>query len=260
MNTLGQGSYVKSALNPIPASIIDFNALGTSKASLTVTEYGKPQEKLVVYVSKGNRTTDRSVWKKVKEYPNSNGEYKLEVSGTEIATAMGAAVAPGDKYTFYNSVETTDGQRYDYGNIETLSTAVSPNYNFALTWEAVIVCPFTGISGNFRVIRDDWQDWSPGDIVQVTNGPGANQVNISAVYPNPAYGDIVNPLYVNVKPTTGEATFPTNYSFADYGQIARTNGVGSGFVFSCSGDIDLTMPLVYGTTNYGNLRLILKKL
>ena len=151
VNTLGQGSYVKSALNPIPASIIDFNALGTSKAALTVTEYGKPQEKLVVYVSKGNRTTDRTQWKKVKEYPNANaGEYKLEVSGTEIVTAMGAPVAPGDKYTFYNSVETTDGQRFDYGNIETLNVAPSPNYNFALTWEAVVVCPFTGgMAGNY---------------------------------------------------------------------------------------------------------------
>ena len=254
VNNLGRGSYVKSELNPIPAAILDFNNLGAAKATLKVTEFGEPQAKLTVYVTKGNRTTDRTKWKKVKEYTNSNGEYNLEVTGTEIAAAMGAALNPGDLYTFYNSVETKAGQRFDFGNIETANVAVSPNYNFALTWTAVVVCPFTGnMAGNYRVVRDDWQDWSPGDIVQVTDGPAANQVNISKVWPNSAFGTVVNPLYIIVKPTTGEATVPNNYQFADY-------GVGSGFVFSCTGDIIMTIPLVYGTTNFGNNQLILKKI
>jgi hypothetical protein len=261
VNNLGRGSYVKSVLNPIPAAILDFNNLGAAKATLVATEFGEKQAKLTVYVTKGSRTTDRTKWKKVKEYTNTNGEYNLEVTGSEIANAMGAALAPGDLYTFYNSVETTAGQRFDFGNIETANVAVSPNYNFALTWTAVVVCPFTGnMAGSYRVVRDDWQDWSAGDIVSVTDGPAAGQVNISAVWPNPAFGNIVNPLYITVKTATGEATVPNNYQFADYGQIARTNGVGSGFVFSCTGDIIMTIPLVYGTTNFGNNQLILKRI
>ena len=78
------------------------------------------------------------------------------------------------------------------------------------TWAAIIVCPFTGsMAGNYRVIQDDWVDWSPGDIVQVTDGPGANQVNISKVWPNPANGSAVSPFVVSVDPATGAATIPS---------------------------------------------------
>jgi hypothetical protein len=260
VNNLGRGSYVK--LIEKNSGIIDFNNLGGTKATAKVSEYGEPQAKLIVYVSKGNRTTDRTQWKKVKEYANNGGEYLVEVSGTEIATAMGGTIAPGDLYTLYNSVETTDGKRFDYGNIET-GVASSPNYNFALTFDAVIVCPFTGnMAGSYKVIRDDWVDWSPGDIVQITDGPGANQVNISAVWPNPAYGSIINPLYIIVTPATGAATVPNNYTWGNYGSYnTNTNGVGSGFVFSCTGDINMSIPtFATGFGNQGALKLILKKL
>jgi hypothetical protein len=259
-STLGTGSYVK--LVSKNDGIIDATNPGGTKTTAKVSAYGEPQEKLVVYVSKGSRTPDRTQWKKVKEIPNSNnGEYTVEVSGTEISTAFGgAAVQPGELYTVYNSVITTDQKRFDFGNIELANVAASPNYNFALTFDAVVVCAFTGnMAGNYKVIRDDWVDWSPGDIVPVTDGPGVNQVNISQVWPNPAYGDIINPLYIIVTPATGAATVPNNYKWGDYGGIAATNGTGSGFVFSCTGDILMTIPTSYNGGNQGGLVLQLKK-
>ena len=125
----------------------------------------------------------------------------------------------------------------------------------------LVVCPFVPpVAGNYKVVQDDWVDWSPGAIVPVTDGPGVNQVNISKVWPNPAYGDIVNPLYLIVSPATGAATVPVNYTWANnYPGTAATNGAGSGFVFSCTGDILMTIPVSYNGANQGSLKLVLKK-
>ena len=130
-----------------------------------------------------------------------------------------------------------------------------------LTWQATVVCAFVPpIAGKYKVVQDDWVDWSPGAIVPVTDGPGTNQVNISQVWPNPAYRDIVNPLYIIVSPATGAATVPNNYTWANnYPGTAATNGTGSGFVFSCTGDIIMSIPVSYNGANQGSLKLILKK-
>jgi L-amino acid N-acyltransferase YncA len=57
---------------------IDYSNLATTKVSITVKEYGDPLDKIVVYVTKGAVTLDRTKWKKVKEYTYA-GETKLEV-------------------------------------------------------------------------------------------------------------------------------------------------------------------------------------
>ena len=99
-------------------------------------------------------------------------------------------------------------------------------------------------------------------MVDVADGPGANQIDLSAVWPNPAYGDIVNPLIVDIDPATGTASVPL-VTFANYGALATaTNGSGSvaGYVFSCTGYITLTMAVTYNGSSQGNLKLVLQKL
>jgi hypothetical protein len=241
---------------------IDFT-VPTQTATIKVSEYGKEQEKVIVYVSKGSRTTDRTKWKQVKEVPASAArEYEIAVSGSEIAAAMGAPIAPGDLYTLYNSCITKDGGRFDFGNING-EVAGNPNYNMALTWSAAIVCAFTGnMAGNYEVLRDDWVDWSPGSIVPVTDGPAANQVNISQVWPNPAFGSVVGSgLFIKVDPATGTASVEPNLTWGNYGSYTTVNnGPGSGYVFSCTGDIIMTIRInapPFG--DQGNFGLILKK-
>ena len=104
-------------------------------------------------------------------------------------------------------------------------------------------------------MQDDWADWSVGDIVSVNDGPGANQINISDVWPNPAYGDKKDPLIINVDPATGTAKLATNnVVFADYGQLTSayipSSGT-NGYVFSCTGYIGLKIGLKYGSSDYG---------
>lgn len=261
VNTLGKGSYVK--LDKTNNLIIDFSNLSTSKASIDVSQYGADQELLTVYVAPGTPTQDKTKWKKIKEYPNTNnGIYNLVVSGTEIATAIApVSIQPGNQYTLYNVITTKDGRTFDFANTAT-GFSGNPNYKMALSWGATVVCPFVGpIGGKYIVVQDDWVDWSPGEEVDVLDGPGANQVNISKVWPNPAYGSVINPLVINVNPATGAATIPTGLVWGNYGSYnASTGSPNTGFVFSCTGQIIMSIRVLAGAFgDQGSLKLILRK-
>jgi hypothetical protein len=262
ISEVGIGSYVTKVA--IGSNIIDFANLANSKVDVTVKEYGNPVDKIKIYVTLGNATTDKASWKFVKEVAYS-GDTKLEVTAAEMATALGIPITglqPGTAYTLYNQVISKDGQIHDISNMNS-SMYGNPNYNALMTWSASVICPFTGgMAGNYRVITDDWVDWSPGDIVAVTDGPGANQVNLTQVWPNPIYGTPVSPFIVNVNPATGAITIPAGVTIGDYGGYTFKTLAGStGFIFSCTGDIKLTCRMEappYG--DQGALKLILKKL
>jgi hypothetical protein len=261
VNTLGKGSYV--TLVKSTNLLLDFSNLAGSKAAIDVQEYGAEQEKLTIYVAPGTPTQDRTKWKKVKEVPNDNdGLYNLSVSGTEIATAIAPTViSPGNQYTMYNVITTKDGRTFDFANTAT-GFSGNPNYNMAMTWSATVICPFVApIGGKYIVVQDDWVDWSPGAEVDVTDGPGANQVNISKVWPNPAYGSVINPLVINVTPSTGAATIPSGLVWGNYGSYnASTLSPNSGFVFSCTGQIIMNIRIdASGFGDQGAFNLILKK-
>jgi hypothetical protein len=256
----GTGTYL--TLVKSNNTIINYAQRLTSEVSIIVKEYGKAVDKIVVYTTKGSVSLDRTKWKKVKEVPYA-GETTLTVKATEIAAALGISVdalETGGTYSLYNQCVTKDGEIHDAANTNSAYQGLTA-YNMALTWQAVVVCPFTGgMTGTYQVIQDDWADWGAGDIVQVTDGPGANQINLSAVWPNPIYGDIVSPLIVNITPATGAATVPTGVVFGDYGYLASTLSGSSGYVFSCTGQILMTIHVTAtGFGDQGFLKLILKK-
>ncbi len=273
INNLSVGAY------PTLASVVNLNfnfaQITTSAVGIKVTEYNSGVaasviDNIKVYVVKGT-STDKTNWKLVKTVPYSGAETLLSVTGAEMGTALGVnpnTFSPGDFYTFYNQVTTKDGRAFDIVSTP-LALGSNSNYNAAFTWQAYITCPFTGnMAGDYEVIQDDWADWSPGDIVQVLDGPGANQINLTEVWPNLAFGDPVNPLVVNVNPANGVAKVP-KVTFANYGQLTTAQGASAagigdniecGYVFSCSGFITLTMNVVFGTSNQGNLKLVLKRI
>ncbi|MGI8601170.1 MAG: hypothetical protein ACR2KB_18090 [Chitinophagaceae bacterium] len=244
--TLGVGSYV--TLVRTNSNTLNFSSIASSSVSITVREKGTPVDKIKIYVSQGGRTLDKSKWKFIKEVSYTGDSVTLTVTSQEIATALGLSsvnnLTPGSSYTLYNEVITKDGQIFNI--INTPQSGIS-NYNMALTWGAAVVCPFTGnAAGDYRVVTDTWQDWSPGDIVQVTDGPGANQINLSKVWPNPAFGTTVNPFVVTVNPATGAATIASGVKIGDYSAFGFTLDTGpgsSGFVFSCTGRIQLRVRL-----------------
>ena len=261
---LGTGSYptLQSAVN------LNFSYNSpTSMVSIKIDKYGEDIEKIELFVVKGVNGSP-SAWKRIKSIPFTGAGTVLSATSAEVATALGVAVidlTPGDFYTFYNRATTKSGKVYDFSN--TLGALENnPNYNACFRWTAYITCPFVGpVGGNYRVIQDDWEDWVPGNIVSVLDGaPGSNTINLRNVWPNAAYGDVVNPLIVNIDPATGAAKVPLVTFANNYPGTATAQGVGAGdvagYVFSCTGFITLNMTVKYNGTSQGAKKLILKKI
>ena len=238
--------------------------IASSKVSVKVDKYGSDVDKINLYVVAGANSSP-AAWKLIKTVPFTGAGTVLSATSQEVATALGITVGdltPGNYYTFYNEVIAKDGKKFNVSNAGN-ALATNSNYNACFQWEAYVTCPFIApIAGNYKVIRDDWADWAAGDIVSVTDGPGANQVNLSAVWPNPAYGDISSPLIVDVTPANGTAKVPL-VTFGVYPGTATAQGAKAGdvagYVFSCTGFITLTMQVKYNGSSQGNLKLVLQK-
>ncbi len=255
---LGVGAYV--TLVKTTNLIIDYANLNTTSVSITVKEYGKPVDKIKIYVTPGAANANKATWKLVKEVPYTtpNADVVLNVKATEIAAALGiapTALVTGQTYTLYNSLVTKDGGVWDLSN--TLGEySGNPNYNMALTWSSVVVCPYipaaiggVGNTVKFKVLQDDWADYSPGDLVDVTIG--ANGVTFPAMWlTSPA-----RPVFVAVAAATGAATV-ADQNYGDYPSYGIYNifnkSVGTNnWLFSCVGTITLTLNHHVGTSNYG---------
>jgi hypothetical protein len=261
INFFGKGAYI--TLNKTVNVNFNYAAISTSKVSVMVDPYnnGVKIKQVKLYVVK-SANADPTAWKLVKTV-DVNGTTELSATGAEVATAIGTPAAtlfaPGQFYTFYNQVVTEDGRTFDLSN--TLGALENASgYNACFRWTAYVVCPFTGgMAGKYKVIADGWEDWPLGAIVNVADGPGANQVDLSGVYPGGGY--VKNKLVVNVDPATGAASIPR----VDYGSYSPTGAVYSaaaanaGYIFSCTGYIGLKMEHFYGTSSYGFYSLILQK-
>lgn len=241
-DSLGVGSYL--TLEKTTKTTIDYSRIGSESVSIDVKEFGSAIAKVVVYVTQGNANLNKSAWKKIKEYQYGGSTLTLNITASEMATALGittAAMSPGTNYTLYNEVVTKDGVTYNAVNTVG-ALASNPNYRAVMTWSANVVCPFdpTGFPGNFRVREDEWQDWGAGDVVTVTAAT-ANTISLR-VYPNPAYGTAIADIVVNINPATGTATV-TNQKYGRYGstEVSVTSVGTSNFVFACTGTIDLRL-------------------
>ncbi len=261
VKNLGIGSYLTLVENGNLNFEYD-NA--TSAVSVKVDKSGSDISKIIIFVVDG-ANSDTTTWHRIKEVSFTGAGTVLSVTSQDVATALGVTVSDlsaGKFFTFYNRVITTDGRVFDINNAGN-ALATNSNYNACFQWQAYVTCPFTSpVGGNYTVVQDDWVDWYPGDVVNVIDGPAANQIDLSDVWPNPAYGNIVDHLIVNIDPTTGTASVPL-VTFGDYGSLATAQGAFdndvAGYVFSCTGYITLTMKLTYNGSPYGNYKLVLQK-
>lgn len=270
IKNLKVGSYL------VQDSLVNANLNSTSGSSLVgiiVHQFpaGEAVDHILLYSTLGT-STDTLKWKLIKSVPYSSGtKVILSATTAELATAFGVPSSnftPGSIFTFFTKAVTKSGLTYDItnaGNNGGGGLVTGSAYKAAFSFTVYVVCPYTGgMAGAYKVVRDDWTDWNPGDMVQVTEGLGANQINLSQVYP--AGGTVINPLLVNIDPVTGTATVP-KVTYGRYGgatsvqysaQGAGPNSV-AGYVFSCTGFITLNLDQQGGGTDYGANKLILQK-
>ena len=240
---------------------VDF-ADPASTAAIKVKSVGAPIDKIEMYVVEG-ASLDASTWKFLKSVPYTGEGTELSASNAEMVAALGVDLQPGFQYTIYDRVFTTDGRTFDLVNAG--PNVESPDFSSAFEWTANAVAPFTGnMAGDYTVVRDDWQDYSVGDVIfgAVEDGPGANQISLH-VYPNPAIGTEHNPIIIDIDPATGVATVP----YVEYGDYLKGFGDptpyqcdGGGYVFSATGTVDVTFTMYYGGSPFSNpYRLVIKK-
>lgn len=255
VNSLGTGSYV--TLTAAGNLNVDATNLAT-KVSIEVAQYGSDQDKIIIYVTKGNTSLNRATWKKIKEVTNSGGSYKLEVSGTEISTALGEIPAPGTQYTLYNQIVTKDGRTFDVANTGA-DFAGLPAYKMALTWKATCVCPFiaSAAAGTYRITADTW-DGAVGERSAVTATASSATLTYAFPYAEPPG---LNPLVLTVNAATGSVTV-ARQTYGSYGAgYENFRAEGSGFFFSCTGNISLSLTHTLPSgTNYGTYPLRMSKL
>jgi hypothetical protein len=254
-NNLGIGSYLTKVR--VVNDQLNFSDLNNTSVSIVVAEKGSPVEKVTIYVTEGaSKVKDRTKWKKVKEVPYS-GETTLTTKATEIAAALGIPVTglkPGQTYMLYNQITTKDGKVFDIANTGGDFEAIS-NYNMALTFPAIIVCPFvpTGFPGQFIVEEDGWGDYVAGEEITV-NSATANSIAMT-FYPSDYYGaQNRKAITVDIVPATGSASVKTQV-YGDYSQFGLlgmtvTSTGTSNWVFSCSGSISLLLTHSQGQGTY----------
>ncbi|HLG40245.1 MAG TPA: hypothetical protein VI461_11275 [Chitinophagaceae bacterium] len=253
---LGQGSYLTLVRqNNGLLNAVDPN----STVGQVVSSYGQPVESINLYAS-ATATVNKANWKLIKSIPFS-GETTIAATNTEIATALGltpGALAPGSVFHLYNEAVLKDGAKFSSANTSDIDLENQAPFNIAFHFTATVVCPYdpATIAGTYTVVRDDWADWGVGDMVDVVAGAGANQVDLSSVWPNPAFGTVVAPFTITVDPATGTATIPSGVTWGNYGGfLAITDPGSTGFVFSCTGQISLRVNI----KGQGFFQLILQK-
>lgn len=254
---LVEGSYI--TLEKVNNANLNFSDPAAT-VSIDVKEFGSPVASINIYLATGSNTFDPAGWKLIKNVPYS-GVTTLTVSTAEIAAALApGAIEPGNKYTLQNEVVTKDGRKFSNANTPT-SYQSFPAYNMALNWDATAVCAFDAAAsaGTYKVVTDTWVDYNPGDLITVTAGPGANQLSF-LTYPSTVIGGSTDnvPTVVDVDPTTGAATI-AEQSTGHYNGGVATKVSGSGFVFSCTGGINLTIDVTYGTDLYTGQTFVLQK-
>ncbi len=258
VKNLSLGSYIAFA----EKTSVTFNItdLASAEVSIKVNQVGSDIDKIGMYIVIG-ANTDTTTWAFIKTVPYTDSATVLSASATEVAAALGITLndfTAGESFTIYDRIYTKNGRQFDITNINP-DVESNSNYNMAFRWTTYVSCPFTGnMAGTYKVIEDDWADWSEGDLVTVEDGPGDNQINLEHVYPNPAYGNLLNPIIVDIDPATGIATVP-EVQYGDYGGGFIASCTGGGFVFSCAGTIDLTLDQFTASSDYGNYRLVLQK-
>ena len=272
----GVGSYL--VLDKNNNLNLDYSQIATSAASIDVHYYktGEEVNEVILYATSGSNL-DTNAWHLVKTVPYTSPTTTLSVSGTELAAALGvatSALTPGSTYTIYTRAVTKSGKTYDVSNTgdnsgSGLISGVA--YASAFFFVATVICPYDAstASGNYKIIKDTWTPLAAGvdntgEIVTLT-AIGSDSIDLSAVWPGPDVpgSHIVNHLVIGVDPATGAATVPrTDFGYypPSVGDFTGTASTGSGFVFSCTGNITLTIDVIAGGFgDQGNFSLILQK-
>jgi hypothetical protein len=217
---------------------------------------------------------------------NPATEFKIPVGITAVSNVdrtiqfsytSSTGAASGAQYTAPASITIPAGKTFDTLRIKgifaglaggrkdvlkiRLSGGDQPNFvgkdSFVLTLQQFCALDMSVFNGDFVVVRDDWNDYLPGDVVPLTSSGNT----ITFYYPT----DIdPKPLLIQVDPTTfATSVAPTDFGgYTIYGpEIYSAKSVAgpTSRVVPCDKSVSVNLNIYSGPDDFGNNVLILRK-
>ena len=164
-----------------------------------------------VVVRKNNNDTTVKVFKKdVTTFPTA-----LTINTNDFETLFGEPVVLGDNYDIGVDVYTASGKKYEAFPLVGAGYATSipqqPGATTSIRYSAICQYHDEAYQGDFKILEDEWADYSAGDIVPVTR---IDATHFSFKYAAP---DAL-PIIVTVDPLTNEISVAKQvYSPSGYG-------------------------------------------
>lgn len=203
---------------------IDVTNLAGFQAEFSVGVYYnsdiRPSKYDVVIRKNGNDTTVKVFKKDITTFPTS-----LTVSANDFKTLFGAPVELGDNYDISVDIYTTSGKKYEAFPLVGAGYATSipqqPGAATSIRYSAICQYHDEVYQGNFKIIEDEWADYSPGAVVPVTR--------IDATHFSFKYGAPQGlPIIIEVNPITNELSVAKQV----YGPIGYPPGWNYGPIYA----------------------------
>jgi hypothetical protein len=217
----------------------------------------KPQKFDVVAIKNEDKSKIVTIKENVTTFPTT-----IEITGAELASLFGEPIVLGDKFDITVNVTTQSGQTIlgfpATGNPYASGVANQPGASTLIRYEAVCKFESEEYQGDFEVVLDEWEDYAPGDIVQVTR---INDTQLSFTYP----ASNAKPIIVNVNPANNSTSVTKqvygNYSWgAQYGDFSAASVPSlNNFVAPCDGILSVVLNHTVAAGSFGNFRIVLKK-
>lgn len=180
----------------------------------------QPSKLDVVIRKNGDTFNVRPFHKDVITFPTA-----FTITANDLEVLFDTALAPGDYYDISADVYTASGKKYDAfpAGGAGYSSGVSQQPGASTSIRYSVPCPYHDdvYQGNFKIIEDEWADYSPGAVVPVTR--------IDATHFSFKYGAPQGlPIIIEVNPITNELSVAKQV----YGPIGYPPGWNYGPIYA----------------------------
>ncbi len=219
----------------------------------------KPAKMDLVVIKNGDKSSVKPVQNDITTYPTS-----VPITGSELISMFGSDIVLGDYFDFGVNITTSDGQFFEafplVGAAYGPSIPSQPGLTVTVRYSAVCQFDATQYQGNFKVLIDEWADYSPGDIIPVTM---INDHQISFEY----LAFDARPIIIDVNTVTNETSVAKqvygNYGTPPawpYGDISvESVPSNDNFVAPCDGIVSVVLEHTVAAGSFGTYRIELQK-
>jgi hypothetical protein len=262
------------ALERVPAPLIvkdasgsasiDLTNLGSFNGKINVSLYFTrdiPPLKFDIVIRKNNNNGTVKVFQAgVSSFPTT-----ITITAAQLATLFGTPVVLNDNYDIGADVYAQSGKKYEAFPVVGLGYAAAfqpdhPGFSAVVRFSAICAYDPSIYKGNFIVVKDDWLDTNPGDIIVFTQ---ISATQFSFIYPT-AVNPI--PIVVTVNPLTNTPSIAKQnigtawvYDPNPPAPTARTLAGPANVVAPCDKTISLNMVWGEAGSEFGPLIFSLKK-